>query len=415
MFYNFKWLKPTIITIVLTSFVATTYGFGFYLFSAIIPEMRADLDFSYTTVGIITGTAQASFMLFAIGGAIVAHRIGGAWVTILSMILCSACLLLIPVMPNIILIGTLLVIMGGCAASVYVPMVDLVSQTIKQAHRGKVLGLISSGTSYGVFINGMLIPVFLQDNNWEGIWLTVALIAVGSTLLGIIVFRRTHLFKLNKTEESTKPVTVKQQKSGGFFKNIKQAEPWVLLIFLITFLNGLTTLPFQNYLTPYLREELGFDVSFSGQVWAMIGFIGMFSGFLLGALSDIIGIRKTMLLTYLLLFLSAFLLIVNPSQHLIYFSGIFFALAFYPIFGLVPAYITKKKSRLTATMIFGIANVTLGIGGVLGNFLAGVSATQTDSFSGIYILVAILSVVLISLTIYLPKEEEDTNLQLQMK
>jgi predicted MFS family arabinose efflux permease len=383
-------LEPIFVTIALTSFVAATYGFGIYLFSALLPEMRSALGFNYTDAGLITGAAQASFMLFAIGGGLAAGWIGGARIAFLSAVLCTVCLFAIPTVNSVLAVGFLLAIAAGTAASVYVPMVDLVSRTVPQAHRGKVLGLISSGTSYGVFINGMLVPVYLKDGNWQAIWYAVGGISLGFVVFASLIFLRTGLFSETAPPPRAKIAPVPSPKTSRFGR----PETWVILIWAITFLNGFSALPFQNYLVPYLREELGTDLAFSGRIWAMIGFVGMFSGFLLGAVSDRIGIQKTMVITYAFIMISALLLIRGGGEASLLIAGVFFSLAFYPVFGLVPAYIAKMNSRLSPTIIFSVANVTLGVGGVLGNFLAGASQTYFQSFIWIYVVVAALAVLL---------------------
>ena len=402
----YRRFEPALVALSLTSFVAATYGFGMYLFAAILPNIRESLGFSYATAGVITGAAQGAFMLFAIGGAVLAHRIGGAWVALLSMAVCSLGLLLVPFAPNIFLIGVLLVILGGCAASVYVPMVDLASRTVPKAHRGKVLGLISSGTSYGVFVNGLLAPSFLAKGDWQGIWTAVGAISVVFTLIGFLVLYRAGV--LSRTGRA-KPVPATAarpaaQAKSSLFQTLKSAEGWVLMIVLITFLNGLTTMPFQNFLTSYLQNELGYEVAFSGTIWIMIGLIGMVSGFALGTLADRIGIRSTMVLTYILLLVAALLLALVPVKAMVIVAGICFSLAFYPIFGLVPAYIAKTPSRLSPTSVFAIANVTLGVGGIVGNLLGGYWVNLVGGFVGIYIAVAVLTVGLSFLAWMLPAE-----------
>ncbi|SNR74318.1 MFS transporter [Puniceibacterium sediminis] len=397
-------LQPAIVALTLTSFVAATYGFGMYLFAAILPAMRLSLGFSYQTVGVITSMAQVAFMLFAIGGALLAHRIGGAWVAILSMIVCSASLILVPTVSNVVVIGALLVLLGGCAASVYVPMVELASRTVPQSHRGKVLGLISSGTSYGVFINGLLAPHFLASGTWQGIWLAVGTISVAFTVIGFAVLARAGALSAADRPTKTVPQDADVPAKRGLMKTLGRAETWVLLILAITLLNGMTTMPFQNYLTSYLEDELGHGVALSGQLWATIGFIGMFSGFLLGTLADKIGIRATMLLTYALLLTASGLLVFFPVKEMLLIAGVCFALAFYPIFGLVPAYIAKTPSNLSGTSIFAIANVTLGVGGIAGNFFGGYWAGLTGSFIGIYVIIGILTIVTGALAWALPAE-----------
>ncbi|MEG9862206.1 MAG: hypothetical protein V6Z81_06855 [Parvularculales bacterium] len=50
----------------LTSLIATAYGFGIYLFPAIAPEMIRDIGFDYLEMGITTGAIQAGFLTFAL-------------------------------------------------------------------------------------------------------------------------------------------------------------------------------------------------------------------------------------------------------------------------------------------------------------------------------------------------------------
>ncbi|MEW2636473.1 MFS transporter [Streptomyces sp. NPDC048389] len=179
---------------------------------------------------------------------------------------------------------------------------------------------------------------------------------------------------------------------------------WVLIIWVMKFLNGFASMPFQNYLSPYLREGLGFDINFAAQVWGVIGVIGMFAGFAVGWLSDRIGIRITLVMCYGSMFLSSVLLVVAPVGYLPLVSGVLFALAFYPIYGLVPAYVSKMAKGAAATVIFGVTNVTQGVGGIAGSYAAGLLKNLTGSFMWYYVLIAATTVVLGLLTLQLPRE-----------
>ncbi|WP_308185338.1 MFS transporter [Streptomyces sp. MNU76] len=190
-----------VITALLTSFVAATYGFGFYLFAQIVTDMRKDLGFGYTVVGTVTASGQLGFLLFALLGTWLSTRVGGGQVTIGSAALCGLCLVLIPLTDSIVVIGVLLTIMGGTAASVYVPLVEIVGRTIDYEHRGKVLGLISSGTSYGVFVNSLLVPSFVGAGNWRGLWYCVGLGTLTSTAIAAFAFHGLGLFRSERASD----------------------------------------------------------------------------------------------------------------------------------------------------------------------------------------------------------------------
>ncbi len=110
---------PTEITVLFTASIAATYGFGIYLFAALMPDIRAALGFDYAAVGVITASVQAGFLVFALLSGLLVPVLGARRAILGSTLLCAACLLVMP----------------------------MVSSTL-------ALGLMSSGTAYGVFLNG---------------------------------------------------------------------------------------------------------------------------------------------------------------------------------------------------------------------------------------------------------------------
>ncbi|MFR9798220.1 MFS transporter [Streptomyces sp. MS06] len=392
-----------VITALLTSFVAATYGFGFYLFAQIVTDMRRDLGFGYTVVGTVTAAGQLGFLLFALLGTWLSTRVGGGQVTIGSAALCGLCLVAIPMTDSIVVIGVLLAVMGGTAASVYVPLVEIVGRVIDYEHRGKVLGLISSGTSYGVFVNSLLVPSFVGAGNWRGLWFCVGLGTLTATSIAAFAFFRVGLFRPSDGPRTAVADRAARDDSAGAGWRMILVR-WVVIVWVMKFLNGFACMPFQNYLSPYLREGLGFDIDFAAQVWGVIGVIGMGAGFAVGWLSDRIGVRTSLVLCYGMFFVSAALLVLAPVGYLPLVSGVLFALAFYPIYGLVPAYVSKSASGAAATVIFGVTNVTQGLGGIAGNYTAGLLKSWTGDFMWYYVVIAATTVVLGTLTLQLPRE-----------
>lgn len=393
-------LKGVLLTFFLTCFVAATYGFGIYLFAVLVSSMRVDLEFNYTTIGLLTAGGQIGFLSFSILGGILTPIIGVGAVIFGSAALCGTCLLLLGFTSKIWVLGTFLTVLGGCAASGFVPLVTAVRRFIGYNNRGKALGIISSGTSYGVFINGVLAPRFIAQENWRGMWVCVGLGTLLVVGLAILTFSKVNMLDTFMKKEKRQ----KKVKSGFSYQGLISRK--VVLICTITFFNNFALLPFQNYLTPFLQDELGFSASFIGQIWTILGLIGMGAGFVLGMLSDRFGVRAAMVLAYLLILLAALLLILPSTQTSLVFTALTFGLGFYPIYGLVPAYLGKTCREGEATAVFGIANFTQGLGGVIGNFLAGVTGTVTGSFLGVYVAIGISALVLVYLTLSLPRETQ---------
>ncbi|MDO9322150.1 MAG: MFS transporter [Pseudomonas sp.] len=389
------------IVVLLTSLVAATYGFGIYLFAQLVPDMQASLGFDFSYVGSITASAQLGFLLCALLAVWLTPIIGGGRMIVASGAVCALALLLIPLSNNILTIGALLTLLAGTAATVFVPMVDVITRVTAYRYRGLAMGLVSSGTSYGVAINSLLVPLYAAQGEWRSVWWWVGLLTVAMTLLVLVVFNKGGLLS-PKVPLAVTPMAVELAVPRRRSALIK---PWVLLIWSMNFLIGFATFPFQTYLSSYLRTELGFDVQFSAQVWAVIGLVGMFAGLAVGWISDRIGLRAAMLLVYGCVVAASLIFATHPSGHWPLIAAGLFSTAFYPIFGLIPAYVSKlASSGAMAVSIFGVANVMQGSGGMLGNYGAGLLANHSGSFAGVYATISGVGVLLIVLTLKLPKE-----------
>jgi MFS family permease len=392
--------KTVFISFFFTAFIAVTYGFGIYLFAIVVSEMKADIGFDYMVVGIITGSAQIAFLTAALLSGIISPRLGAGRVILGSVVICGACLICLGFVRNIWTIAAMLIILGGCAASVWVPMVEIAGLFIPFEHRSKVLGLMSSGTSYGVFINGLIAPYFITHHHWSDIWLAVGAGTIMITILSVLVLSRFGVF----TTPPSKPEET--QKHRGFLSGFNKGFMIFpnFIIWLMLFLNGLSCSPFQTYLAPYILEELNFPVEVAGRIWSIIGFVGMGGGFAIGALSDKTGIRSALTLTYAFLALAAFIVFIHSAQYQLVIAAVSFGLAFYAIFGLVPAYIAKTSTPAQSTVIFGIANVALGLGSMLGNFIGGWSRTYFGTFYWTYVAILAVAILSVIITWLLPNE-----------
>ena len=393
-----------VIVVLLTGLVAATYGFGVYLFAQLVPDMRAALGFDLVYVGAVTAAGQFGFLVCALLAAWLTPKVGGGRMILGSGLVCAIALLLIPCAHNIYLIGALLTVLAGAAATVFVPMVDVIARVVAPRYRGMAMGLVSSGTSYGVFVNSLLVPIYAPLGEWRTVWWLVGLLTVVMAMAVWWVFRRAGL--LGKASASgTTAVQPNQARAGraGFPAELRAS--WVLLVWSMNFFLGFATFPFQNYLSSYLRTELGFGVEYTAHIWAVIGGVGMFAGLAVGWLSDRIGLKVAMLLVYVCLVCAALIFVLQPSGHWPLVASVLFSTAFYPIFGLIPAYVSRMASSASAAVaVFGIANVMQGTGGMLGNYGAGLLASYSGTFTTVYTGIGLVGVVLLVLTVKLPAE-----------
>lgn len=386
--------NPIELTILLTGFIAATYAFGIYLFSTLLPDMRASLSMSYTEVGWITGMAQIGFLTGALLSARLVHYLGAVRLILASVLACCVCLGLMPLVANALQIAVLMVLTGFAAATVWVPMVAVVQGGITARHQGKVLGLISSGTAYGLFLNGFSVPTLLPVGGWKSVWLGSAILTFILLAWGVLRLR------VGETERLKHGVP-HSHRSGNFGWGAMIGDPMAAVVVLLMFLNGIACMPTMNYLLSFLREEVGYSVESAGWVWSTIGFVGMFGGFAMGALADKITVTRSLNATYLLLGISTLLFLHHVSIWEVLIGAALFGLAFNSIFGLIPAFVSLSFDTHKATAVFAMSNVALGLGSMLGNLLGGVLREHLQSFVPVYYGSLGVNLLLIGLSLFL--------------
>ena len=385
------------LTILFTSFIAATYGFGVYLFSTVLPDMKAELLFSYTEAGGMISVAQIGFLFAALSSGMLTHKIGARKLILLSMFACCISLLGMIFATQSWQVAVLLTIAGAAAAAVWVPMVAVAQDLIPAKHQGKAIGLMSSGTAYGVFVNGLAVPILLPDHGWRSVWLFDAAISCVSFAWGWI---RLPALKQPQPIRESLPNT---ENSPSIAISVLIRQPSSMLILMMMFLNGIACMPAQNYLMSYLREDLGYEIATATRAWSMIGLIGMIGGFTMGALADKISVQKSLTVTYVLLGVATGLFMHHRSPYEVYIGAAIFGLAFNAIFGLVPAFVSLNFPKNTATLIFGLATVLLGLGSMIGNFFGGLVHDFAKSFAPVYQISTAMALILAILSTFLSK------------
>jgi len=158
--------------------VMVTYGFGIYLFAALAPAMMQDIGFSYFEMGVITGTTQIGFLVFALCSGLLTAVFSAFTIMRFSLVVCALSLGSLYLANSVLAVGICLTLLAGCAASVWTPMAEATQSLLNAEHHGKALGLMSSGTAYGVFTNSIIINKYLEDQGWRTVWLIAFVSAV---------------------------------------------------------------------------------------------------------------------------------------------------------------------------------------------------------------------------------------------
>ena len=386
------------ISLLLTGIMATTYGFGVYLFPLILVDIKTELAISYAEIALITGISQMGYMIGSFFCSLASSKLNSFTIILGSASFSGICLLSMSLVNNIWLICVLLLLLRAFSAAVWVPMVEIVSQKIDFNYRSTVLSIASGGGNYGIFLNGIMCLYLIPRFGWRSIWVATGVITICIVLGSYFFFRN---INLHSYPSRPKKLILKVNPTSKYIL----FEPTTISLLIIIFLSGLLFIPFLTYLIPFLREELNFSIQFSGSIWSLIGLIGMGSGIILGVIADRVGIKSVLLFVSISTSVSALLLCFTTVPSLILLSSILFALVCNSIFGLPPAYISKVYPPEKITVFYGIANFIMGLGMKLGNYLGGWMKSLNGSFFSLYLSIGLTVLLLIPLTLILPKEK----------
>ncbi|MEM9589762.1 MAG: MFS transporter [Pseudomonadota bacterium] len=387
------------VAIVFTAYMAVVFGLGLYLFSLLASEMRQTLGFGTQAIGMITAAAQVSYLIAAGLCPMLTKRFGEMTVIVAAVIVAGVILTLVSTAGTTASMGALVGSLGACAAFMVIPTVGVISRTVAFEYRSQVNGLVSSGTAYGQFASGSLAPWLVLENGWRSAWLVFGAGSIAIALVGLLALRIFAPAAFGRTPEAT---AIKSQHTP--LLNPTNLSVWTLLA-----ASGMACGPWQNYLSTFLSVENGHSISVVGQLWSMIGFLGLFSGFAMGLLADKIGIKRTLSISYGLIALAAVLIALHSDTTLLYAAAICFGLSFFAVYGLIPAYITKTMDASETTAVFAGANICLGLGTAFGNLTSGYIPNLTGSLQHAYFGIAIIACAAAAFVGTLPKEPRRTD------
>jgi predicted MFS family arabinose efflux permease len=399
---------PLTLTLLLSAVIAATYGFGVYLFPVLLPEMKRSIGFDYAQAGFITAARQLANVAMALLSGFAAARFGPARIVLVATLLSAAGLACLAFAERTWLMGGVLIALNACAAATWVPMMVLIVPLIDERHQAKAIGVISSGTNYGVLLNGLMVPALLASWGWRSVWLVSAALTVVLSAMIAIVFAR--LGGLRQRVGARRQTTLPGHRATA--RQILARR--YLLVYAIALLCGFAGVPFITYFSAYAHDDLHLGLDVTAHAWALVGLVGAVSGLALGMVGDMRtvpdragpaqrdGLRTAVVSASVLLFCASLIAASRPNGYALGGAAIAFGFSFFPIFGLLHAYVGKTSAPALAAVVCGICEASFGVGGAAGNVLGGLCKAASGSFAPIYWLATAASVVLVGLAALVP-------------
>ncbi|MEQ4204295.1 YbfB/YjiJ family MFS transporter [Actinopolymorpha sp. B9G3] len=356
-------LRPdrTPVTAVTTAGVAmigVAYGFARYGSGLFLPQLRAEFGFSVTQAGLISSATYVSYLAaLVIVGVTVAH-VGPRPLIVAAGLSATTGLVLVATASGLAQLVVGLVLAGASSGLAWAPYSDVVQALVPERSRERVLGVLPSGTAWGVLLAGPL-ALLTTGPGWRVSWWIFAATAFLVTVWNAFLLRRV-----------TSP---RQARTSG------RASPrWFLPaaaapLYLTALSYGVTGAVYWLFAVQAVADATRAGAATPALLWTLIGLSGI-AGAFTGNVIERMGLRATH--TVLLSVLAgAIALLAMAPEHLVAIavSGSLYGATFMAISGLLAVWSYQVFPQRPATG-FSVTVFFLGIGTIVGPATLGAAA-----------------------------------------
>ena len=383
-----------------------SHGFGLFLFAALVPLMRESVAITNWHIAAIGALTQLSYLAGALLLGFIGNKICSTRLVLTTGFLTTILLFSMSQLQSPLIITLVLVLLAASASISWGAIVEIIGRHSKPERCATYLSFASSGTAWGYGLNGLLILMVVPALGWQLSWQIAAVFG-----LIVVLFTWRLLTKMNR-QPSIQNSSAQAMIPAAELLSTIMRERTALFACVVSFLLGFSTMPFANWLSTYLNE-LQLPATLGGYTWTIAGVTGMFAGVITGWIADRTSHATALMIIFIGFALSLIAFVYDPTQFAV-LAGFGYGLMYFPVWGILAGWIRQSFSSTATMQICSICMVTFGLGGALGNLLAGFIRDVTGSLELVYIIVtmAVLLMILLTLVIMRTSPSSDSKLSL---
>ena len=283
-------------------------------------------------------------------------------------------------------------LMGGFGLSVaYAPLVATVSRWFV-SKRGLAIGIVTAGIGAGTAVMSPLADYLVATYEWRLSYIIIGLLALIIIIPGAFLLRRSPeekgLLPLGKAEaiagdEENSNIAKKEDsltsESAGFsLKDAAHTKAFWLLLAIIIFWSTclqMTMIHIYRHAT-----ELGIPGGVAASFMSVIGISSIIGRLVMGAVSDRLGGKRTLVICLVLQALAVFWLLGATDIWMLYLFAAVFGFAYGGCVPLLPVIAGELFGLKSIGEIIGVQMLGVAIGGAIGPLLGGYVFDVTGSY-----------------------------------
>ncbi len=378
--FEIHWAWIVLGTSFVTLFINYSIRIGAY--PILLPEMIKDLNLTKAQAGLIKSAFAVTYLVFAPIMGWLTDRIGGRKVITFFCLFLGGGTFLMGKAESLAASAIFYGIVGIGSAAMWVPSAALIQKWFGTTRRGMALGILNASSGAGFGLMGLILPVIVMGYGWRFGWFTLGIAGVSLFLLnGPLLRDRPEQIglspwggKVEGAKEDSFP-----KKRIGYFEILKQGQFWILgtSYFLISY----GSYALLDFIVTYGVLEINIPYGIASLFITVAAFCGIPGGILLMILSDHIGTKKSLGITYTLLALGILFIIFGGNNVLLLMVGIgWFGVLYGGIFPLVAACGRDYFPKEVTGTVLGLLTIFYGGGAMTTPVVTGHLADITGTF-----------------------------------
>ncbi|WP_324801777.1 YbfB/YjiJ family MFS transporter [Stackebrandtia sp.] len=166
--------------------IGVTFGFARYGYGLFAPRLRAEFGLSMGVVGLIGSATYVGYVLALVTVAAWSRRLGPRAMVVAGGVASTVGLTTVALAHDTVVLVAGLVLAGTSSGWAWAPLSDAVDRMVAPSGRERVMGLIPSGTAFGVVAVG-LAALAWADDQWRWAWVCFAAVSAVVTAFNALV------------------------------------------------------------------------------------------------------------------------------------------------------------------------------------------------------------------------------------
>jgi len=401
--------------VVATAFCVALVAYGVqYSFGVFIEPLRSDFDWSGTLVG-----GAVSLFMFSRGALAIltgrfTDRYGPRIIVAIGGFFLGLSLILTSQSSAAWQLYLFYGLMGGFGLSVaFAPLVATVSRWFV-SKRGLAIGIVVAGIGAGTAVMSPLASYLITTYGWRLSYIIIGLLAFIIIIPGAFLLRRSPeekgLLPLGKAEaiagdEENSNIAKKEDsltsKSAGFsLKDAARTRAFWLLLTMIIFWSTCIQMT-MIYIYDHANTGLGIPKEVAASFMIVIGISSIIGRPLMGAVSDRLGGKRTLIICLVLQALAMFWLLRATDIWMIYLFAAVFGFAYGGCVPLLPVIAGEIFELKSIGEIVGVQMLGVAIGGAIGPLLGGKVWDVTGNYFLAFIIGGICTIITLILLAFI--------------